>query len=141
MTLRGSPWPRRCWRPSRASEAKTSRLRTDCFLVLYRDAVRRDVQQDGKEGSFVPMSDLYGSGFIIEGNRIRGKAASCTIKSRKEDGSTVRLSASCSTNVAVEVMEFNLKIIDDDTVSLRGSRNRIAGRFLSLPASCWNVAA
>jgi hypothetical protein len=71
----------------------------------------------GKKVSFVPMSDLYGSGFIIEGNRIRGKAASCTIKSRKEDGSTVRLSASCSTNVAVEVMEFNLKIIDDDTVS------------------------
>jgi hypothetical protein len=72
--------------------------------------------KNGSEVGFGPLSDLYGSGFIIEGNRIRGKIARCTIKSRKEDGATVHLTASCSTNVAVEEMEFSLKIIDDNTL-------------------------
>jgi hypothetical protein len=72
--------------------------------------------KNGSQVGFGPLSDLYGSGFVIEGNRIRGKIASCIIKSRKEDGATVHLTASCSTNVAVEEMEFSLKIIDDNTL-------------------------
>jgi hypothetical protein len=70
----------------------------------------------GKQVGFGPLSDLYGSGFIIEGNRIRGKIARCTIKSRTEEGATVNLSAACSTSVAVESMQFSLKIIDDNTI-------------------------
>ena len=70
----------------------------------------------GKQVTFGPLSDLYGSGFIIEGNRIRGKIARCTIKSRKEEGSTIRLSATCSTTIAAEQMEFSLKVIDDNTL-------------------------
>jgi hypothetical protein len=70
----------------------------------------------GKQVVFGPLSDLYGSGFIIEGNRIRGKIARCTIKSRKEDGGTIHLSATCSTTIAAEDLEFRLKIIDDNTL-------------------------
>ena len=71
----------------------------------------------GKQAAFSPLSDLYGSGFIIDGNRIRGKIARCTIKSRKQDGDTVLLAASCSTTIVVEDMEFSLKTVDDNTVS------------------------
>ena len=71
----------------------------------------------GKQTSFTPLSDLYGSGFIIDGNRIRGKVARCTIKSRKQDGDTTLLSATCSTIIAAQDLEFSLKAVDDNTVS------------------------
>jgi hypothetical protein len=71
----------------------------------------------GKQVAFSPLSDLYGSGFIIDGNRIRGKIARCTIKSRKQDGDTLLLAATCSTTIAPQEMEFSLKTVDDNTVS------------------------
>jgi hypothetical protein len=43
--------------------------------------------------SFAKTADLYGSGFIIDGNRITGKIVRCTIKSSKEDGFLVHLIA------------------------------------------------
>jgi hypothetical protein len=71
----------------------------------------------GKQAAFSPLSDLYGSGFIIDGNRIRGKIARCTIKSRKQDGDTLLLAATCSTTIAAQELEFSLKTIDDNTVA------------------------
>lgn len=73
--------------------------------------------KQGKQIVFSPLSDLYGSGFIIDGSRIRGKVARCTIKSRKEDGDTLLLSATCSTIIAPQDLEFSLKTIDDNTVA------------------------
>jgi hypothetical protein len=71
----------------------------------------------GKQVVFSPLSDLYGSGFIIDGNRIRGKVARCTIKSRKQDGETIILSATCSTIIAAQELEFSLKPLGDDSVA------------------------
>lgn len=71
----------------------------------------------GKQVVFSPLSDLYGSGFIVDGNRIRGKVARCTIKSRKEDGDTLLLSATCSTIISPEDLQFSLKTVDDNTVA------------------------
>lgn len=71
----------------------------------------------GKQVVFSELSDLYGSGFIIDGNRIRGKVARCTIKSRKQDGDTLLLSATCSTIIAPQDLEFSLKTVDDNTVA------------------------
>jgi hypothetical protein len=50
---------------------------------------------------FAELSDLCGSGFIIENARIRGKAARCTISSRKEDGPSLLLKASCATGSCI----------------------------------------
>jgi hypothetical protein len=66
---------------------------------------------------FAELSDLYGSGFIIEGNRIRGKAARCTITSRKQDGDNLELAASCATSIMNQKVGFSLKIIDDNNIS------------------------
>ena len=68
---------------------------------------------------FAELSDLYGSGFIIEGNRIRGKAARCTITSKKQDGDNLELAASCATSIMNQKVGFSLKVIDDNNLDRR----------------------
>jgi hypothetical protein len=58
----------------------------------------------GKQLVFSTKADLYGSGFVIDNNTIRGKIARCTIKSRKDDGQEVHFIAACSTDIAVEIL-------------------------------------
>lgn len=67
--------------------------------------------------SFAKDADLHGSGFIVDGKRIRGKIANCTVKVRKEDGDVVHLGAACSTDVAVETVQFSFKRDGDDKVT------------------------
>ncbi|NVO17991.1 MAG: hypothetical protein HXX10_28560 [Rhodoplanes sp.] len=67
--------------------------------------------------AFRPKSELHGSGFIIEGNSIRGASARCTIKTRKEDGSTVHLLASCATDIMLSSMQFSVKVVGPDKIS------------------------
>jgi hypothetical protein len=71
----------------------------------------------GNQVVFAELSDLYGSGFIIDGDRIRGKSAKCTIKSRKQQGDNLELSAACATSIMNSSVRFNLKIIDDNNLS------------------------
>ena len=71
----------------------------------------------GSEIVFAELSDLYGSGFIIDGNRIIGKAAKCTIESRKEDGNGLVLTLACATSIMTQNMKFSLKAIDDNTIT------------------------
>src|SRR6516162_84866 len=59
---------------------------------------------------FAELSDLYGSGFIVDGNRVRGKAAQCTIDSRKQEGDSIELSAACASSIMTQNLKFNLKI-------------------------------
>lgn len=71
----------------------------------------------GNQVVFAELSDLYGTGFVVDGNRIRGKAAQCTITSRKQDGDSLELSAACASSIMTQNVEFDLKVIDDNTVS------------------------
>ena len=66
---------------------------------------------------FAELSDLYGSGFLIEGNRIRGKAARCTITSRKENGDNLDLTAACATSIMHQNTSFILRVIDDNNIT------------------------
>ena len=59
-------------------------------------------------------ADLYGSGFIIEKNLIRGKIASCSIKTRKEDGAVTHFIANCSTDIAFQAVQFSLKLDNEN---------------------------
>ena len=65
---------------------------------------------------FAELSDLYGSGFIVDGNRIRGRSVKCAIKSKKEDGDNLELSTACASSIMTSSVRFNLKIIDDNTI-------------------------
>ncbi len=73
-------------------------------------------KKDGKV-TYAEFSELFGSGFIIDGDRIRGRAGTCTIKSRKQEGDSLELSAACASSIMTQDVRFSLKIIDDNTIS------------------------
>jgi hypothetical protein len=62
-------------------------------------------------------SDMHGSGFIIKGNQIRGKVATCTVKSRKQDGAMLHLITSCSTDVALSTVQISLKLESENQMT------------------------
>jgi hypothetical protein len=62
-------------------------------------------------------SDAFGSGFIIEQNRIKGKIATCNIIARKEDGAITHLVTKCATDIAFENVEFSLKLDDGNKMT------------------------
>src|SRR4029079_16782260 len=66
----------------------------------------------GNQVVFTPLSDLFGSGFVVDGSRIEGRATRCTIKSKKQDGDSLELSTACATSIMTSNVRFNLKIID-----------------------------
>ena len=55
-------------------------------------------------------SDAFGSGFVIEQNRIKGKIATCSIIARKEDRAITHLVTKCATDIAFENVQFSLKL-------------------------------
>lgn len=65
---------------------------------------------------FTAFSEQYGGGFIVEANQLRGKFASCTIKNRKEDGQTIHILASCSTDIMLSNVQFSLKTPEPDKI-------------------------
>ena len=71
----------------------------------------------GNQVVFAELSDLYGSGFIVEGDRIRGKAAQCTITSRKQESDSLELAAACATSIMNQDLHFSMKVIDANNLS------------------------
>ena len=53
----------------------------ECCKVFVRRGRAKQIE-------FTAMSDQHGGGFIVEADRLRGKFASCKIKTKKEDGQT-----------------------------------------------------
>jgi len=74
--------------------------------------------KNGKAVSMTPDSELYGGGFIVEGNRATGTFQKCNIKSLKRDGDDVHLIAACSTGVMVTELRFIVKFVGDDKISV-----------------------
>jgi hypothetical protein len=72
-------------------------------------------RQGGRLG-FTDMSDVYGGGFIIDGDRIVGKFAQCKIKARKDDGANVNLVAACASDIMLSSVQFSLKELDADNI-------------------------
>lgn len=75
--------------------------------------------------SMTRNADVFGGGFIVEGNQIRGQAKTCKITSRKEENGVLHLIATCSTDIAIiGTQELSAKIDND---------NRITRIFPSFP--------
>jgi hypothetical protein len=62
-------------------------------------------------------ADNYWSGFIVDGNQVRGKIATCNIKSRKQDAGLVHLITSCSTDVALQAVQLSFKIDGENQIT------------------------
>ncbi|UFX46940.1 hypothetical protein HAP47_0009855 [Bradyrhizobium sp. 41S5] len=72
-------------------------------------------RKGGKRG-FTEMSDVYGGGFIIDGDEIIGKFARCKIKAKKEDGSSINLIAGCATDIMLSSVQFSVKKLDANSI-------------------------
>jgi hypothetical protein len=95
-----------------------SRDRFDGSLGVSGDLCKLVFTKNGNTVEFAELSDLYGSGFLIEGNRIRGKAARCTITSRKQDGDDLALNADCATSIMHHRnVDFLFKTVDDNNIA------------------------
>lgn len=88
------------------------------------DLCGRVFTKKGRGIGFAELSDLVDSGFIIEGNRLRGKSTRCTITSKKQDGDNLELGTSCAASVMNQKLHFSLKVIDD---------NNLARQFPDIP--------
>jgi hypothetical protein len=62
------------------------------------------------------MSDVYGGGFIIDGDHITGKFARCRIKARKSEGTNINLLAACASDIMLQNVQFSLREVDANSV-------------------------
>jgi hypothetical protein len=70
----------------------------------------------GTQVAFTEMSDVYGGGFIIDGDHITGKFARCRIKARKNEGANINLLAACASDIMLQNVQFSLREVDANTV-------------------------
>jgi hypothetical protein len=70
----------------------------------------------GASYAFAQNSDIYGSGFIIDGRRIVTQMAKCDIKTRKQDGSTTHLILGCATDVMLSSVQASFKMVGNDRI-------------------------
>jgi len=84
--------------------------------VTNAAACGKMVVKKGKQTVLAPDSDLYGSGFVVDGSVIRGKIATCKITSRKDDGATIHLTGTCATDITVTTNQLDIKMVDDNTL-------------------------
>ena len=66
---------------------------------------------------FAAFSEQHGGGFIVEADRLRGKFATCKVKTRKEDGQMVNIIAGCATDIMLSHVQFSLKVLEPDKIS------------------------
>ena len=81
--------------------------------------------------SFAQFSEEFGGGFVVNGNQVRSKAVQCTIKSRKETGSTLDFQATCASEIMATSTNLRLKILDANTVSRIFKDPSLAGMELT----------
>jgi len=70
-----------------------------------------------KQIGFTALSEQHGGGFIVEADRLRGKFATCRIKSRKEEGETVNIIAGCATDIMLSNIQFSLKVLEPNRIT------------------------
>jgi hypothetical protein len=80
------------------------------------DSCAKVFVRKGAQVSFTDMSDVYGGGFIIEGDQIIGKYGKCRIKAKKDEGKTINLIAACASDIMLSSVQFSLKEVDANSV-------------------------
>ena len=68
--------------------------------------------------AFKQDADLHAGGLIIQGKQITGTLQKCTVKSSHDDGSNVRVIASCSDGIALSDVAFDVKISGENRITL-----------------------
>jgi len=78
----------------------------DAYAVDLNGAWANDVsvcskifEKKNNRISMTHNADFFGSGFIIEGDEVRGMLGACRITGRKQEGDATLLQAQCATGV------------------------------------------
>src|ERR1700752_2232747 len=71
--------------------------------------------------AFKQDADLHAGGLIVQGKQIIGTLQKCTVKSSHDDGSNVRIIASCSDGVALSAVAFDVKISGENRITLNSN--------------------
>jgi hypothetical protein len=67
--------------------------------------------------TFAPNSEMWGTGFIVDGNNIRGQITKCVIKTRKEKGNENYVLASCASDIMVDQVQLNFKVNGNNSIT------------------------
>jgi hypothetical protein len=70
----------------------------------------------GGQITFTDNSDVYGSGFIVDGDQIIGRFVRCRIRARKVDGPNINLIAACATDIMLSSVQLSAKEVDANTL-------------------------
>jgi hypothetical protein len=68
--------------------------------------------------AFKQNADVHAGGFIVQGRQVTGTFQKCTLKSLHDDGSDVKVIASCSDGVSVSDVTFDLKFSGENKITL-----------------------
>ena len=68
--------------------------------------------------AFKQDADLHAGGLIVQGKQITGTFQKCTVKSLHDDGSNLRVVASCSDGIAFSDVPFDVKISGENRITL-----------------------
>ena len=68
--------------------------------------------------AFRKDADLHAGGLLVQGREITGTLQKCTVKSRHDDGPSVRLVASCSDGVSISDVAFDLTFSGENNITL-----------------------
>jgi hypothetical protein len=71
----------------------------------------------GGKASFQRDADLHGGGFIIDGQRIRGRTATCKILRTKIEQALVHMIASCATDVMLSNVQLSVRVLEPDKIN------------------------
>ena len=85
--------------------------------VTDKSTCKKVFTGEGTKLKIAKDADVYGSGFIYENNRLRGKNASCVIKTQKQDGDILHLVTLCTNDVTLGTVQFSLRIDDDNQIT------------------------
>ena len=85
--------------------------------VTDKSTCKKVFTGEGTKLRIAKDADVYGSGFIYESNRLRGKNASCVIKTQKQDGDVLHLVTLCTNDVTLGTVQFSLRIHDDNQIT------------------------
>lgn len=91
-------------------------LELDGAWATDADNCAKVFARKGAQLGFTDMSDIYGGGFIVDGDQIIGKFARCRIKARKDSGENVNLIAACATDMMLSSVQFSLKEFDANSL-------------------------
>ncbi|OKO85027.1 hypothetical protein AC629_20170 [Bradyrhizobium sp. NAS80.1] len=95
---------------------RANALDLDGAWVSDADNCAKVFASKGTQRGFTDMSDVFGGGFIVDGDQIIGKFARCRIKARKDSGPNVNLIAACATDMMLSSVQFSLKELDANSL-------------------------